>query len=241
MKTPLTLLILVLGGPLAAFSQPSTDTRRIHALELVQTEDMHFPFRLEHSGVMQGEAWVVVSVAATGELEDVLVTGYTRREFADEAVAALRRWQYRPALADGRPIPSAQEYRFTFSREGVVVDGVTVSESVSGLIDHITEEHSTYRAYSLHELDKIPVPVRIVSPSFPRVLASAGKYGQVTVSFYIDEEGKVRMPAVLDLDNPELASLAVQAVSKWQFQPPRSHNQPVLVYTSQEFDFKPKS
>lgn len=61
--------------------------------------------------------------------------------------------------------------------------------------------------------------------------------GDVTVSFYIDEQGAVRMPYVLGQPNLELADLAVEAVRQWKFEPPTRQGRPVLVHAQQLFRF----
>jgi outer membrane biosynthesis protein TonB len=70
------------------------------------------------------------------------------------------------------------------------------------------------------------------------MLADKGVKGQVTVEYYIDETGAVRMPAVSADDNPILGALTVIAIGQWKFTPPTSRGKGVLVKASQVFDFK---
>ena len=62
------------------------------------------------------------------------------------------------------------------------------------------------------------------------------------MEFYIDPQGRVRIPSVSRETieaNPGLAAAAVTAVSQWQFAPPVSNGKPVLVVASQDFSFRP--
>jgi TonB family protein len=82
-----------------------------------------------------------------------------------------------------------------------------------------------------------------VNPVYPNQLAKGGG-GRVSVGFYIDEQGRVRMPSVsieTNEANEELAAAAVTAVSQWQFETPTCKSRPVLVLAQQEFSFKPKA
>ena len=58
------------------------------SLKIIQTEDPVFPLGLQNSPVMSGEAKVAIDVDEKGQLTDWLVTAYSRKEFADSAVAA---------------------------------------------------------------------------------------------------------------------------------------------------------
>jgi TonB family protein len=95
-----------------------------------------------------------------------------------------------------------------------------------------------YQACSLKHIDQIPTPVSIVNPTYPKEWAEQGITGKVVIDFYIDETGKVRLPATVSNSNPMLAGIAVAAVSKWQFTPPTRKGNPVLVHAQQAFDFQ---
>ena len=77
----------------------------------------------------------------------------------------------------------------------------------------------------------------MVSPS----VNSDEKVHTVTVEFYIDEQGTVRMAAVpRESAGDVYAAAAVAAVEQWRFEPPLRKGEPVLVLAQQEFKFRPK-
>ena len=88
----------------------------------------------------------------------------------------------------------------------------------------------------MRDFDRIPVPLHTVTPAYPKELAAQG---DVTVEFYIDEQGAVRMPSVIGGPPRLLAELAVDSVRQWKFEPPTSKGRPVLVCVRQVFRFKP--
>ena len=231
---------LALGLVVAASAQiPSRRPEQV-SLKIVQTDDVLFPLTLRNSQVMNGEATIAINVGNTGELVECLITGYSRKEFADTAVEALRRWRFEPARLNGEPWPAVQELHFDFSRTGVVID-VTGLDLIANRIDELMQARYAYRAFSLRELDRIPTPIEVVSPVAPPLNPSDGKR-TIVVDFYIDEEGRVRLPAVKRVEaNDVFAASAMAAVKQWRFESPLCRGRPVLVHTQQLFSFVPKS
>ena len=209
-------------------------------LKIIQTDEAQFPLTLRNSTIMEGEATVAINVDSKGQLVECLVTGYSRKEFADTAVEALRRWQYEPARLNGESWPSVQELHFDFSRTGVVID-MTGLDLIGSRIEQLIQAKYAYRAFTLSELDRIPTPMVVVSPTAPPLSPGESKR-MVVVDFYIDEEGRVRLPAVKRVEaNDVYAASAMAAVKQWRFEPPLCKGRPVLVHTQQPFNFVPKS
>jgi TonB family protein len=206
------------------------------APEVVQDGPVTFPFGLQRSGVQSGKAWIVVGVDATGKLEDTLVTGYTRHEFAEVARAAVQHWKFRPPVIAGQPRSFVQELSFDFSSSGVLVNRLVV-DTTAPSTSRLADERLEYQLCATSDLDHLPVPIQANSPSFPPALAKQFGGGSVIVEFYVDESGNVRLPSVATASDPEIAALAVEAVRKWKFEPPVSHGRPVLVLARQVFRF----
>jgi TonB family protein len=232
-------LILALALAVPAVAQLSTTPGEYIPLKIIQTEEPVFPLRLRNTPVMGGDAWVVVKVDYQDRLEDWLVTGYSRKEFADEAVRALKNWQYETTRLRGEKWGTVREIHFIFSRTGVVIS-LTGFDMLDNYLEERIPAREAFRACKLSQLDRIPVPIKVVSPGYPKELADKGVKGKVLVDFYVDATGKVRMPAALDWANDTLANLAVTAVKQWQFEPPLRDGQPVLLQVRQEFEFEPK-
>jgi TonB family protein len=195
-----------------------------------------YPASMTYEGVYSGEVRAVVSVSDKGELTDCLITGYTQEAFAEVALAALKRWKYHPAQVRGEPRASRAEIVFEFRDQGVIVQslpGAIIRRAFYSAID----EQFVYKPCRLRDLDRIPVPVHVVTPA---VNATKDEH-KVVVSFYIDEEGRVRMPAVdREYADDLYAAASVAAVEQWRFEPPLRKGKPVLVSAQQEFNFKTK-
>jgi len=228
--------LLMAGATFAQIMQPQPEWQ---SLKILQTVDPIFPYRFQELGVTNGEARVAINTDATGKLVEWLVVGYTRLEFADAAVEAIKQWKFEPARLRGEPVGTTVELLFYYEARGVVVSTVNPVDRVDAFISRIIGEHYVYQPCSLRELDRIPTPIVTVKPQYPGELADKGVKGKVTVDFYIDETGAVRLPAVSVKDNGELTALAVEALRQWKFEPPTRNGRPILVKASQVFNFGP--
>lgn len=196
-----------------------------------------YPPAMLYAGVLSGEVRIAISVDENGKLTDHLVIGYTDPGFVDTAVAAVRRWRYEPALAHGRPQSARASVLFVFRDEGVIV------QRLPGAIERLyvadmMQERYVYEPCRLRDLDRIPTPLHVVSPA----VRFEGPPHTVTVGFFIDETGQVRMPAVeRESADDLLAVAAVTAVEQWRFEPPLRQGRPVMVYAQQDFTFKAKA
>jgi TonB family protein len=241
MKT--LILPLACSALLLAVSASAQDVRNPSdrmTLAIVQTEDPIFPRSLQLTGVLSGNAKIAIDVDENGKLTDCLITGYSRKEFADSALEAIRQWRYLPPSVNGQPWASVRELSFDYTRTGVVVSFVGV-EALSNRLDELLQGRYIYRTYALRELDRIPTPIQVVNPVPPAPGPDVKAQHSVTVEFFIDEQGQVRLPAVSREDaGSAYAASALVAVRQWRFDPPTVKGRPVLVLATQQFKFVPK-
>ena len=234
----LSLACLALAATTAS-AQIRLESPERGSLNIIQTDPAVFPLSLLYSTVTTGEAKIAIDVDENGKLTDYLVTGYSRKEFADSAVQALRHWQYEPPLFRGQPWASVQELQFDYTRTGAVVS-LTGFDVTNARIDELRKGSYVYRILTLRELDRIPTPIQVVAPLSPAAGPNEKKH-TVTVDFYIDEEGHVRLPCVKREEAGDVyAACALDAVKQWRFEPPLHKGRPVAVLARQQFDFVPR-
>lgn len=194
-----------------------------------------FPSKLLRIGVTRGKAQVTVSVDANGQLTDALVVEYTDPEFGTAAVTAIRQWRIIPARLRGEAVGTTFDFVFNFSASGVVVTTDSV-DYFPTYMRSIFDGHS-FQACTMQDLDRIPTPISTTIPAYPKQLAAQGIKGAVTIDFYIDQTGAVRMPTGSRDEDLRLSSLAIAAIRQWKFEPPMSHGRPALVRAKQLFNF----
>lgn len=228
------------GLVVAAVSQAAAAADRTR-LQIHQTVDARFPSGLLLVPITSGEAWVMISVDANGQLLDALPTRYTHEAFATEVLRVLRAWRYEPARLDGKPIAVRVELQFSFQASGAIVsmDAATAVRSMLAFA-----ESPTYvrRLCPPEELDQRPVPVRQVAPHYPGNAAASGADQETAVlDFIIDEQGKPRMPVLVNSPGAEFANQAAAALQQWEFSPPTRRGRPVAVRVQQAFIFPARS
>jgi len=235
MKALLALLLATTTAT-CGFAQSDTRFQEFQPAKITQTVDPFYPDSLVATHRRGGEVILLVSLDETGRPTDYLPVRSTDPLFAESAINAVKQWKFDPARDRGEPVPVTVELKFMFVVRGAVVS-VTASEILEANFNEITGVHE-YAPCTLRELDRIPVPLQTVSPVYPEELARLGAVGEVTVDFYIDERGAVRMPYVSSHAQPLLARLAVDAVRQWKFEPPTRRGRPVLVHVRQLFRFR---
>lgn len=203
--------------------------------KIVSAERPQFPIRMMKAGVTHGTVHLLLLVNSQGQLVDTLVTAHTRRDFADESLRAVAKWKFEPGTLSGTPTDTVIDLTFNFEVDGVLFVVKTAAEQSSDSYTGI--ETLEYRVCRLQNLDRLPTPLNVVSPTYPAEWAEQGLIGNFAVDFYIDESGRTRFPTPEAGANPRLAGLAVAAVEKWRFNPPTSKGEPVLVRVRQNFKF----
>lgn len=208
---------------------------QVRRLRIHQLDGLIYPIEMRSTGVRMGTVRVVLQVDSSGHLADFLIVAYTKKPFAEEVTRAVRKWKFDPEYRNGEPVDTVIQLDFDFRVDGIMLVQRTITE-----FPRMDQDDSRfeYEACSVKALDHIPTPVNVVKPVYLKEWADKGIQGNVVVDFYIDEQGKVRLPAVVGEADPQLAGVAVSAVEQWSFQPPTYHGRPVLVHVQQKFNFK---
>ncbi len=223
---------LIFCGLTSLYGEPAAIPPDPSAMpQIVQTVAPTFPPQMASVGINSGRVKFVIKVDKTGKLEDMLVTEYTQRAFADEATKVVRQWTFAPAWVGTEPVGWVRELNIYFRADGMMVT-FDNGEAPSRLkMTNHPDEIIQYHVCSLRDLDRIPTPRHVVAPT----AALQPDAGDVTVDFYIDEEGRVRIPVARETTDAAFANAAVDAVGQWQFDPPTSQGKPVLVHAAQTF------
>jgi TonB family protein len=83
-----------------------------------------------------------------------------------------------------------------------------------------------------------PKPIHTEAPDYPASERESRREGVVALHIVVDDHGAVRDPKVYAGPGPEFAKAAVEAVTKWTFQPADLNGQPVAVLTNVTMQFK---
>lgn len=241
MKAPPTVAALIAGLMLpfgALHAQPADDFTDDEIVPCIvhQTMTMLFPNRLYMEGISRGEASLMVEIHADGQLGDILTISHSHKDFADVAIATIKQWEFTPAMLRGEPIASNITVNVNFSVDGVAAYTKRIGQAEQ---QPVVGGKETYRAFSLVELDGVPMALAKPAPAYPKEWIDQGITGAVTVDFFIDEGGETRFVHVIGRAHPLLEAVSVDAVKHWRFEPPTRFGQPALAKVRQVFYFRP--
>ena len=233
----ISVLALALAGAARLSGAFAPDLWGDRSLRIVQTNQANFPAMLAAEGISEGEVRTVINVDAGGKLIDYLVTAYTRRELADELIANVRDWSYEPARHRGEPVGSRVEVVFAFQARGMVLS-LTPLDTAAVATNRLIRPALTSLLCRPSELDEPVRALRVVEPQHPgRHVSPPPTPPTVLIDFYIDMEGRPRMPVVLRAAHELYAIAAIDALMRWQFNPPSRQGRPMIVRATQLFSF----
>jgi TonB family protein len=189
-----------------------------------------------------GSAVVAFTVRASGWVDDAIVLAATERRLGDAAVEAIEQWRFErdPALGTGpQAEPNAVLRReiveFVFKRDS----GVISMSHLEGAKAWFPKD----RDFEVRMLlpDELDAPLaRVAQPDPPNVTARVAALehgGRATVSFVVDETGRVRVPTLVAADDPALGAAALAMLASWRYHPPLRGGKPALVEQRSTFTF----
>jgi hypothetical protein len=190
-----------------------------------------YPGDAANRGISSGYARVGMLIDSAGQPGNFLPIEYSHEAFARALSGAVELWSFRPAMVNGVAVPS----RFIVAWDFVPQQAIwqTVSEAAEAKLQvGSSRERLVYFPHNEDELDEKPKLTFVEMPQVPEGTEIDPANDRVTVVFFIDEEGKVRLPQVEQSPDPEFIVPTMAAVSKWQFTVPTVKGKPVLAIVS---------
>ena len=233
-NTNLFSFLVVLLIPL--LSNPAYGIDNFESLKVLNTRMPSYPLELVSEGILEGYAEVVIRVNQLGELTDVYLSAYSHPEFGRLAEKYIKMWTFQPARLNGEPQSVIKSFDFRFEDKRGVHSLLAMEAAVMKL-NFGPKDMGGKRIHSPDELDENPIPLETEPPLFPEEFKGQGIKGTATVVFYIDEEGNVRMPHVIENSQDIFGMTALISVKKWKFKPPLAKGKPVSVLVRQTFNF----
>lgn len=243
MKTLLPKIFFVAAALSLGAATQASDTAPAGLSKTMRLEryvEPMFPLQLRNTSVGEGFVQVQLLVAADGQLQELFVSAYSHPAFAETVERAVRDWGFRAAdPAQTADLPQRYNLRFSFQREGMIVVQGDFEETIRAFLRHPLPDKGV-EICKLRDLDTMPEAVNLVVPAYPAELKQQKVQGAATVSFFIDEEGRVRVPSIVEATRPEFARAALEAVRQWTFAPPLRKGAPTRVLAVQDFTFVPE-
>lgn len=238
--TPSPRSVLVLCAALLAplgsvYASDAANQKAADQLSLIKFALPEYPAYLQQIGLTEGTVAMAIERNAAGEVADVLVLESTHYRFSDAATEATKVWRFAP-LPEGVPAISTQ---IPIVRIQFAMDSLTsvLMPTIYVGRPEMPVRPDQIKVVTFAELDRPPAAKVQPMPQFPASLVNRGTTGTASVSFFVDESGKARIPVVTAADAPEFAEAALNAVRQWRFDAPRKGGKKVTALETWTFDF----
>jgi TonB family protein len=182
-----------------------------------------YPYELLRAG-KTGEAEIGYVVGADGRVVQIVPSKATDPAFTRALTAAIEQFTYEPAVKAGRPGPALQRFGQKFDRS---VEWSLVSDADIELLR--TEEKKPESILNLRDLDGPLVPRSRRPPVFPVSAPEEMKNGEALVEFLVDQEGRARLPRIVEATHEAFAYAAMQSIASWRFESPQRGGRDVIV------------
>jgi protein TonB len=178
---------------------------------------------------LEGTVWLKVYIDEKGRVIQASVQKSDNEVFNEPALAAARKWTFKPVMQEGKPVGLwvSIPYKFKLQKKENVRSG-----PVSGTI----ELNQKPRAKHL-KVDKEPKAIAQVNPKYPAKAFQDGIEGTVWTKMWIDTSGNVVQVSVSKTDNDVFNEPAIDAGKRWKFKPATVKGKPVAVWITVPFRF----
>ncbi len=208
------------------------------------TVEPRFPYSLANDGVTSGTATYLIVVDNQGILRDHLLVSASHRLFGEAVGSVLPEWEYYPVEIDGERVNAKHRVTVNFEGGGTFVVGWDspdriIDSRLSAEARGLNDEE--YQIAQLDQLDALPEPLQVAQPTLPAPDLVPPEGLRVVYHFFIDEEGRVRIPWLdeqkLQHVDDSILDATYDALMQWEFTPPKINGRPVIVRASQPFVF----
>jgi hypothetical protein len=203
-----------------------------------------YPVALSQQEITEGMAEFVIAVDNQGTLRDHLLVKTSHPLFGEAVEDVLPSWEFRPSLIDGERVNAMHRVTVNFRSSGMFVVGF---DSVSAIKDSRVKtiggsrNNKEYSVALLPHLDAPPERLQVVHPNIPDSEEIPAEGLRVVYNFFIDQEGRVRIPWLDEQEfqhiDEKILDATYDALMQWEFTPPTVNGKPVVAQVSQPFWF----
>jgi TonB family protein len=185
--------------------------------------------------IHDGSASVVFTFDETGRITDRVALHASHPAFVVAVFEAVRRWE-----VDTTKLPRflrRETVHYSFKRDNVIITRTQREAMKAVFTPYGDEKGMAFNTCREDELDTPLKTVTSVAPEFPPALKERHVRGRATVSFIVDAEGRVRVPAITDATDPEFGEAVLAAMRQWRFSRSYLGGLPIQVMTDRTFSF----
>ena len=223
---------------------PTVSAQKAEFSPFKVTVEPLYPLALSQQEITEGMAEFVIAVDNQGTLRDHLLVKASHPLFGEAVEEVLPSWEYRPVLIGGERVNAMHRITVNFRSSGMFVVGFdsvnTIKDSRIKLIGG-SRNNTEYSVARLPQLDAPPARLQAVHPNIPDSEEIPAEGLRVVYNFFIDQEGRVRIPWIDEQEfqhiDEEILDATYDALMQWEFTPPTVNGKKVVTQVSQPFWF----
>lgn len=203
------------------------------------------PASVKHLQISNPVVIFHVVVDVDGSVSDYLAVEATHHELLAKAEERLQKARFTPARLNGEPVrgklavgvgfydPEQRAWRSGMAQAPM---GGSVSDGVKRRFYERAKDAEVYKESQPAELDQ---PLRLIKSQLCLVHPPGQpmEQGRVVVEYYVDRNGKIRLPKVLESDSEYLTKSALLTLEASLFEAPVRNGRPTFVKVRQPFNF----
>lgn len=231
----LSAAVVLTLAPLSLLGAMNDEIAR--QLKLTRYVEPVFPDMARLSGLGEGHVALAISRTPDGMPADVLVLNATDPLLGTAALEAARQWRFQPTDDPSELV--SRTVRIGFKLGGVVIYpfGKRHIDEVLNAVDE-TKLREPIQVPQVQSMSQAPKALAQPMPAYPRALLARPIEGQAKVRFYVDEEGRVRLPEIIEATSPEFGAAAIAAVSQWRYESPQHGGRKIVAADNWAFQFR---
>lgn len=196
-----------------------------------------YPNWAYNNGIGEGFAKVAFYVDESGIPSDYLVIEYSHEAFADSFMDALPHWKFEPAHEFGKPVKSVCRAYWEFLPDRAIVTNALfdTSKRIQRKDAHNYRELKTYNERKLDsKLNMVAFP-EIVAPKGFDSSQLEGDKVKVICHFYVDTEGVVALPSIIESSVPSLNERLANGFAQAVFDRPLFKKKPAIAWMEKTY------
>lgn len=203
------------------------------------------PASVRHLHIERPNVIFHVEIGADGSLIDYLAIEATHHELLEKAEAKLEGAKFTAARYKDQPVRGRLAVMVAFYDPEQVawksgVAQMPMGGSVSDAVKRRAYERSKDReVYSESQPADLDQQLKLVKSQLCLVHPPGQpmEQGRVVVEYYVDRNGKIRLPKIIESDSEYLTKSALLTLEASQFEPPVRNGRPTFVKVRQPFNF----
>jgi len=204
------------GTPAPASPADST------TLEPIKIQKADYPLEAERQQ-LQGEVVVKLLVSETGDVEAVEVVSGDPI-LAQSAVAAARKWKFKPFIKGGKPVKASTKVPFDFAFTEKITDKTPPADAMTA------DTQGNSQPVHISQGVATGLLIHKVQPVYPIAARNNHIQGTVLLAAVIGKDGRIAQ--LTPVSGPkELIPAATGAVQQWRYKPYLFNGEPAQVQT----------